>query len=705
MHRHLLFAALACFLTAGLAHGRDELLTDADENGKWILAPDGGEARISGRDARYPELILDLQKVKRGPVKLQVETDARYFYVKPGRKRIKLNVNALRHELTLDTQGTIKLDGETDEDWTQDWKDGLEKQDVQDITLRFSRCDYVKVTWRQTLRPVDPIDPIDPVGPADPTGDPADAIGDDPAPAEAPALGGEVIGDKAKGAVVQLRVYRENEHIATDGMATIIDPTGLAVANLHVVEGARRVEAILAGVDEPIEVTPAGFDADLDLVLLQLSRANPMARATMAPLDLVPQAPGPQDKLWLVGMERGRHQFDAAKALGAAAYTDLDDKLRKSIGHGALSKWVIVEDRVSASMAGGAALDAQGRLVGIPTWSWRGDKDASLILSSTHFGRLIEDRPIDPPTWEQLNAKLADTQLPRTTFPTLAVDADQASRDVQRFTLMVDNGHECDLCKGETVLTKRVLAGYKRTAGLKVPIYHQESYVCPRCEGTGLDPQQQLNGQLSALADAVSRADMSDERMNHVLDATRDLIREMGHHHFRSLQIMLNSQAKQQVSAGSRKVGQPLMLAGELVRRVEVPGMTRPVMGIKLSVGDDDDGGGGYRSRARKGETKMLLVDPVFTDRGSGKLALVTGVLAGYVRIDPDESPVAVVSRVMVVPIDEDKIIVRKTAEELNKEREAEREERRKEYEERQREIERRERERDRKRRDNNRRY
>jgi len=681
-----LLSSLALFLIADVAAGKDELLADAEENGKWLLSPDGGEARISGRDARYPELVFDFKQLQNGPAKALIETDAKYFYVKAGRKRIKIDMSALKHEVTIDVDGKLLVDGKSDKDRDEDWTKALEREGVETVTLRFARCDFAKVTWKQTFRKRKPREnDTDPANPVDPTNPETF----EPAEPEEPAMKDAALRELAQASVIQLRVHRENKHTTSTGLATIIHLDGLAVTNLHVVEGAKSVEAKLEGVDDWIEVTPAAWDAELDLALLQLSRANPIARATMKAVEIADKAPAAEDKLWLIGHTGKQMAIVGTTAESTGRYGDLDRSIQQQMRHSALSRWIIVSGQTPATIAGGAALDAQGRMVGIPAWLWNAKAESSLVLSSSHFQRLIESRPIEAPTWALLNTKLTGVQLPRTTFPRIRVDEDQSSVDLQRSTLMVERAHECDMCKGEGVLTKRVLTGYSRQGNVRTPIYQNEDYACPRCDGKGLEPKDKLHKQLATLSDSIARVNTSDTRIQDTLANTRDFMREMARNHFRSLQVVANAEAKKAIGSGSVHVGEAVILLGTLVRTVKIPGETAPAMGLRLSVDHTVD----RSSRTSgKGETKVLLTDPVMVDRGEGKLAIVTGVLTGYVQMRADEAPTAVVSRCLIVPIDEDKIIVRKTAEELTAEREKEREQRRRELERLRRERERRDR-------------
>lgn len=668
-----LLAAVLIFLMAPRTWAVNEILTDAESNGQWVLPPDGGEARISGRDARYPELEFDLEKFKQGPVQILIETDATSFYVMPGRKRIRLKVEKLKHELRLDTEGVFKVDGKTEADWTKDWKEGLAREGTKTITLRFTKCEFVKVNWRQTIREraEEPVQIDD-----DPTvlvvGDPIEIE-----PAD-PAMAGEAIMELAKGAVVELHVFREGMSVAAVGSAIVVAPSGLAVTNLHMVEGAKRVTAKIAGVDQAIEVTPAGWEAELDLALVQLSQANPLARAAIRPVEIASGAPSAGDKLWTVGLVNGQVKINSAKVLGTCGYDELDGDIRKAMRHSVLSQWVVTEGSMPIAMAGGAALNERGQLVGVPTWTWRTKAESSPLLSATHLKRLMDQRPIEPPKWDQLALATVGSQPPRTTFPRLVVELPEDEQGVKRAGLVVDKAHECGLCKGDGVLTKRNKVGYETAGNMRVPIYQNESYTCTRCQGSGLQPINLLYRQLSGLADAVARADRSDEDMTAALDNIRDSLREMGQNHFRSLQGLINAEAKKTLGGGSKDIGTPVALVGQLVRTVEVPGAGQPAMGLKLSIASEDDRGSRSRSSSSSsGETKVLLVNPRYVDTGQGKLAVVTGLLAGYVNIDAKSGPVGVLSHVMVVPIDEDKIIVRKTAEELNADREAEREKRR----------------------------
>lgn len=674
MARAILLAAVAFLGMSSSAQAVNELLSSAPSNSQWVLPPDGGEARISGRDARYPELDFDLAKLKLGPVRITIETDAPSFYVMPGRKRIKFDVSQIKHELVLDASGELKFDGKTDAQWNEDWKQGLAREGATSVTLRFSKCEFVKVNWEQTMRRADEQEAIDePV--AQPEAQNTQPI--DAAPTE-PALEGQAILDMAKSAVVELHVYRESQSVASVGQAVVVEASGLAVAPLHVVDGARRVLAKIAGVESMVEVNAAAWDTELDLALLQLNLTDPMARAAIRSVAISPLAPGEGEKLWLIGLADGQMRIDSTTVQAIVGYDELDQSIRKVMRHSVLSRWIVTTGTVPMAMAGGAALDQRGQLVGIPAWSWRTKSEQSALMSITSVPRLIEQRPVELATWDQLATAVAGTQSPRTTFPRLAVESSTDAQTVRLAGGALEQKHECSLCKGEGVLTRKVRAGFEYAGGLKTPVYQYESYTCTRCEGSGLEPIAQVYRQLSGLAQAIARSNPADPAMADALDKVRDMLRQMGQNHFLSLQTHINAEAKKTLGAGARQIGQPVTLVGQLVRTVEVPGAGQPAMGLKLSIAGEESED---RQASRGSETKVLLIDPRYVDRGQGNLAVVSGVLAGYVSVDATSAPMAVISHAMIVPIDEDKLIERKTADDLNKERESERDRRREQIE------------------------
>ena len=68
-------------------------------------------------------------------------------------------------------------------------------------------------------------------------------------------------------------VFASGDQFRGSGSAFVVDPGGLLVTALHVVEDASRVSVILPG-DAPQSAEVMGFDAGNDLALLRVNRSN-----------------------------------------------------------------------------------------------------------------------------------------------------------------------------------------------------------------------------------------------------------------------------------------------------------------------------------------------------------------------------------------------------------------------------------------------
>jgi len=192
------------------------------------------------------------------------------------------------------------------------------------------------------------------------------------------------------------RSYAAVVTVETDvgrGMGFVVDPAGFIVTNRHVVEDADHLEGVVFPAIDPDHVYESVrivyIDPLRDLALLQVKSKEPLPYVPFAtrrheptsrylsqadPVVLLQREETPRLNPGLV-VRRG--QVNELSAFNPAA------------GPGT---FVGVTADVVQGQSGGPVLDAQGRAVGIVTWTWR-DRAGGYAIPIAEATRMLEERP------------------------------------------------------------------------------------------------------------------------------------------------------------------------------------------------------------------------------------------------------------------------------------------------------------------------
>ncbi|MHB1156851.1 MAG: trypsin-like peptidase domain-containing protein [Phycisphaerales bacterium] len=657
------------WLVVGLARtaaGQSSWLADEKANDKWAVSDGGSTLSIDAQAAKYPRLALSLDAVKRGPVTMSIQTDAPYVGVLVGSRRVRLELGEGTHVVRMDAsaapgRASITLDGKSDEKMNESWKQGVENAKADKVELRFGKCGGVKIKLSQGAAESGEADTAKPQA--------APAPGSEK-PVEKEPLSEEELTKLAESSVLELVIHRSEGARASGATVTVLDLAGHGVAMLHELIGATKVEARRAGFAEAIPVRLTAIDAEHDLALVQLDLSNPLARAVVRFIEVADDQPGKGDKVWALAPSPGSDGLlQAMKVVKVAGSTsELDRRTQAALTHSPSTQWLEVDAVLDAAHSGGAVVNERGRLVGIGTWVWVAKRKSSPVVSATHVKALLAAHMNDAPDaalgWDGL-AKLERGPVMRyTTFPRLAPGSKSEAAsgqddplrwlEVRKQVRLLEQNELCPVCKGEGLYYQRKQVGTSKNGGLAVPMYVSMPEVCPRCGGTGLNEGKVLEPLLERAAKAGAGVAASGED-NKGWVTTRDqltsVLKKLGEEHYAGLAKLTAGRVKTVLGGGPAQIGQPVVVVGTLMRKVNVPG-------VQLQ----GAGAGGGRPGVRLGDVKdkdaqrVLVGDAVYVGEGDERLALVMGELAGWVVYSEDEPAVAVVSRAWVVPLDQAKV-------------------------------------------------
>lgn len=199
-----------------------------------------------------------------------------------------------------------------------------------------------------------------------------------------------------RGAKLQERSYAAVVTIETNvgrGMGFVVDPAGYIVTNRHVIEDADYLQGVLFPNVDPgrmyESVRVVYSDPVWDLALLHVKADGPLPH-----LPLATQRPVPVGRYLaaadpVVVLEQGGSKrvnpglvVRRGKVAELAAYNP-------AAGPGA---FVGVTTDVVSGQSGGPVLDAQGRAVGVVTWTWR-DRVGGYAIPIAEAARMLRERP------------------------------------------------------------------------------------------------------------------------------------------------------------------------------------------------------------------------------------------------------------------------------------------------------------------------
>lgn len=187
-------------------------------------------------------------------------------------------------------------------------------------------------------------------------------------------VGGEDFGDS----VVQVWVLDGQEKCGW-GSGTVVVDSLHVLTNLHVIEGSTscrsrsieiwRSESISSPPVKTYLAEPIGTDEAVDMALLRITHSFREA-SPLVPVE-IGEEPFPGSNLTLVGFPAiGGASMTLSKGI-VSGFADLDGVT-----------WIKTDASISGGSSGGAALNEQGQLVGVPT-----------MASQSEDGRVVDCRP------------------------------------------------------------------------------------------------------------------------------------------------------------------------------------------------------------------------------------------------------------------------------------------------------------------------
>lgn len=629
--------AVACWGGEG-----ESILTDDRANGDWSVS--GNEATWTGSGSkRGPTMVIDSASFASGPLMLLIEGGGNEFVVTSGSRKIVIPLGeGASHSLTLTggKNASVQADGQAVDSAQRMWERICGKASIE---LTFpgvtgaTTAGGVKVSWQRGAGGVASTDPL---------------VANLPG---AGVVGGEQLAlDRAKQAMLRLRIDTSVPGLSVFGQAIVIDANGMMITRAHLLREATAVWALLPLGDavavRVLSVDAVGAGGALDVAILRLDPTSDRWQKSVQPLDVAQDVPSAGAEVFAMGANpSGRFVLGKAKVQQTQLTESLSPALGKQLGVGGSGgggRWIVTDLPVSIDASGGALVDGLGRLMGLNVWVWPGQMQGGLATSASQVDALRQSvDAFSSMSMEQVR-KAAGAAIGRSTFPVLITSGQFDPQRLQRATNHANDTTICVQCKGEGHLTVQRQVGY--TPGtMRKPIYESRDLPCSRCEGTGLNHAGVVFDVLAEVAGSLAFVKREDEDFKRIEQWTEQTLGEIGKRHTVELAKALNDQADGRMAeaggAGKLAVGQPVVVLGWM-DKLKLEGEAEDPMVVKLTDGAK--------------EQTIILRDVDLTPGSPGssgratrtKTALVGGLLAGYVT-DASNQRVPVLQKCFVISV------------------------------------------------------
>ncbi|HYE63543.1 MAG TPA: trypsin-like peptidase domain-containing protein [Phycisphaerales bacterium] len=422
---------------------------------------------------------------------------------------------------------------------------------------------------------------------------------------------------KASKAVFQLKVKAEAGVFAS-GTGFLIDQTGLAVTNFHVVQGASSADAEFQGVEGAVPVDLVAANPKYDLALVRVPMRDPKLAGKVSVLEVRSGHTAAGTDVWAIGFPKGLG-LSVTKGVvsGVRSYTDLPEGLRRSLKYDTKSVWIQTDCTINSGNSGGPLLDGQGRVVGINTWVWLTGQNLYFALSAKHIDELVK-APLQADFSFKTAQKLygQERQIPRAAFPRLDVTRDGTGADLLKHITAFRTGHRCKGCAGSGQVTTKERTGSTSGGGMTYPTFTNVTRQCSTCNGCGVASAERVWGDMRRLATSFARLKEDDPKAATARELLQKELRAAIQSSSAGLSERLNGKAVTVLSATTCKPGEAIVCVGRLAKDLSENGGADRFQGVVLH----------DRSML------VLVSEPELVDAAEGDTVLVGGLLAG--RLD-----------------------------------------------------------------------
>jgi hypothetical protein len=420
---------------------------------------------------------------------------------------------------------------------------------------------------------------------------------------------------RSRSAVCRIEVSA-GKGVMQTGTGFLVDRSGLALTNCHVLQGGKSATATFEGTASAIDVKLVALRPELDLALIRVPMNDPAFRGVPPePLIVRTANPGAGEDAWAIGYPAALG-FTVTRGIVSAVKRYDQIPIGRARGNGGYSPagiWIQTDCVINEGNSGGPLIDGLGAVIGINTWRLADPAvhGSYFALGATQFAEFIRsDHPESIP-FSAATALDQGQALPQIAFPRITVEGTEeasrvsmASKDYLRFAA-------CSRCKGGGSISRRSVS--EGGPSFSTPTAQTIVGPCPSCRGLQYAPPKVVWQRATQIVDRLARMKKDDEGTAIATGLVTSSLKTVATVRQPLFTEFINLIAVERLSATAIQVGEPIVCVAILDADVSEKGGTRRLLRAKL------DGR----------ETVVLIASPKVVAAAELDTVMVGGVLAG----------------------------------------------------------------------------
>lgn len=321
---------------------------------------------------------------------------------------------------------------------------------------------------------------------------------------------------RARQATFKLSIHNKDNITVSSGTGFLVNNSGLAITNFHVVRGASSADASFEGDDHnyPVELWSIAPEYDLAVV-----KVNNIVKDYPKPtLTLMDTNEEPGADVWALGYPYYGFTVTRGVVSGIRKFVDLpphEQILCKE--YSSNSTWIQTDCTMNHGNSGGPMINTAGKVVGISTWAsldanFRDaqKQNANFAISSIHAYNLVQKVPNEPLTFAVAKLKYGSGKTDDGAFPVVFIPHDKHTKDINAQVLAMMNSMSCPRCLGTTTIAVEEQTGTRQVGSLSFPIIETRRVTCPVCSGNGYNANA-FTKQAQQLVMVIAHTDPKDK--------------------------------------------------------------------------------------------------------------------------------------------------------------------------------------------------
>ena len=365
-------------------------------------------------------------------------------------------------------------------------------------------------------------------------------------------------------------VFRVDVVVGSDvfqgGTGFLVDASGLAVTNCHVLEGRKSARAVFDGIGTAIDLKLVALKPELDLALVRVPLEHPAFKGSPpVPLVVRTSDPGIGEDAWAIGYPQLGFTVTRGIVGGIKKLRDLPEGLRRGLASYSLDgSWVQTDCVINPGNSGGPLIDSRGAVIGINTWYPLAAESHGtyFALSSSQFAGFVRQDHPDSIPFSAATALADSSESPQLAFPRVSVSGSEPASRVSMSAKDYLRFAACSRCKGSGAVERRSVS--EGGASFSKPTAKTVVNPCSSCRGLQYAAPKVVWQRATQVVDRLARMEAKDDgtstanslivsSMKTVATVRRPLFTEF-----------INAIAVEKLTGTSIKVGEPIVCVAEL---------------------------------------------------------------------------------------------------------------------------------------------